>query len=258
MLQSFVITLREGIEAFLIVAISLAYLRKSGRGALAVAVYWAIGVAIALSALTGYLLFTAANQEWLEGPLAMIAAFSVSWLVVHMWRSGRYMKREIEGRLGESSVKPGAAAFVGVFLFTVLMVTREGMETALLLMQLHETLNLVFGAVLGVVGAAGVALLWSRFGHRVNLTLFFQVTAIFLFVFVVQLLISGIHEMSEAGYLPFSPIIHARTEDWGPDSAFGHMLTYLLVLLPAAWLLVAGFFGGKPSSPIRVEKTALR
>src|SRR5262245_34198970 len=135
MLQAFIITLREGLEAFLIVAISLAYLRKSGRGGLAVAVYWGIAAALAISAMGGYLLYNAANQEWLEGPLAMVAALSVTWLVVHMWRSGRHMKKEIEGRLGESTLRPGIGAFAGVFLFTVLMVTREGMETAVLLLQ---------------------------------------------------------------------------------------------------------------------------
>ena len=92
-----------------------------------------------LSALGGYLLFSAANQEWLEGPLALIAAVSVTWMIVHMWRAGRRMKSDIEGRLRSSSVRPGAAAFLGVFLFTVLMVSREGMETALLMMQLHDS-----------------------------------------------------------------------------------------------------------------------
>ena len=74
MLQAFVITLREGIEAFLIVAISLAYLRKSGRVELLRAVHWGIAAAIAVSAIGGYLLYNAANQEWLDGPLALIAA----------------------------------------------------------------------------------------------------------------------------------------------------------------------------------------
>src|SRR5215510_11576158 len=204
MLQAFVITLREGLEAFLIVAISLAYLRKSGRGELTGAVHTGIFAALAISALGGYLLYNAANQELLEGPLALIAAISVTWMVVHMWRAGRRMKGDIEGHLRSSSAKPGAAAFIGVFLFTLLMVSREGMETALLLMQLRNTVNLVFGALVGVAGAAGLAWLWSRYGHRVNLGLFFQVTAIFLLVFVVQLFIKGIHEMSEQGFLPFS------------------------------------------------------
>jgi high-affinity iron transporter len=236
MLQALVITLREGLEAFLIVAISLAYLRQSGRHALTAAVHWGIAAAVAVSALGGYLLYHAANQEWLDGPLALVAAASVTWMIVHMWRTGRRMKGDIEGRLRESSARPGTAAFAGVFLFTLLMVSREGMETALLLMQLRETVNLALGAVVGVAGAAAIAWLWSRYGHRVNLALFFQATAIFLFVFVVQLVIAGMHEMSEQGYLPYSDAIHSGTEAWGPDSWFGHLLTYLLVILPVGWL----------------------
>ncbi len=249
MLQAFVITLREGLEAFLIVAISLAYLRRSGRAELAGAVHTGIFAALAISGVGGYLLYNAANQELLEGPLALIAAISVTWMVVHMWRAGRHMKGDIEGHLRSSSGRAGAGAFMGVFLFTVLMVSREGMETALLLLQLKETLNLVIGAALGLLGAAALASLWSRYGHRVNLGLFFQVTAIFLFVFVVQLLISGVHEMSEQNMLPFSEPIHEATESWGPDSAFGHALTYALVLLPAAWLAVKGFMGGAAEKP---------
>ncbi len=255
MLQAYVITLREGLEAFLIVAISLAFLRRSGRQSLAMAVYTGIAVAIALSGLAGYFLLNASNQEWLDGPLAIAAAISVSWLVVHMWRAGRHMKGDIEERLGGSALKTGASAFLGVFLFTVLMITREGMETALLLIQLKDTLNLASGALLGVASAVAIAALWTRYGKRVNLGLFFQVTAIFLFVFVVQLVISGVHEMSEQNYLPFSVPIHDATEPWGPDGPFGHMLTYMLVLLPAAWLIVSGLRG--PRRP-RMEHNPAR
>src|SRR3954469_5320025 len=253
MAQAFVITLREGLEAFLIVAISLAYLRKTGRTNLTPAVHWGIVIALAISVGAGYLLFNAANQEFLEGPLALVAAASVTWMVVHMWRAGRRMKGDIEGRLQSSSLRGGATAFLGVLLFTVLMISREGMETALLLMQLRETWNLVAGAAAGAVGAAGFAWLWSRFGHRVNLALFFQVTAIFLFVFVVQLVVRGVHEMSEQNMLPFSEILHAKTEAWGPDSPFGHLLTYLLVLLPFGWLtLKSAFFTRSITAPRRV------
>jgi high-affinity iron transporter len=254
MLQALVITLREGLEAFLIVAISLSYLRKSGREALTPAVYWGLASAIAVSGLGGILLFRATNQEWLDGPLAIVAAVSVLWMTIHMWRAGRRMKGDIEGRLRTSSAKPGAAAFAGVFLFTLLMVSREGIETGLLLMQLRETLYLALGAVIGVIGAAGVAWLWSRYGHRVNLALFFQVTAIFLFVFVVQLVIAGVHEMSEQRYLPYSELIHRATESWGPDSAFGHVLTYLLVVLPLGWLALKALFSRGPV--LQPERTA--
>lgn len=244
--QALVITLREGFEAFLIVAISLSYLRKSGQTRLASAVHWGIVAALVLSVIGGALLFNAPNQELLDGPLALVAAASVTWMIVHMWRAGRRMKGDIEGRLQLSSVKPGTAAYTGVFLFTLLMVSREGMETALLLMQLRETVYLAAGAAIGCVGAAGVAWLWSRFGHRINLALFFQVTAIFLFVFVVQLIIRGTHEMSEQNFLPYSEFIHAKTESWGPDSPLGHALTYLLVIAPATWLAIKSLFSKRP------------
>ena len=253
-LQAFVITLREGLEAFLIVAISLAYLRKSGWQSLVRAVYIGVIAGLTVSAVGGYLLYNAANQEFLEGPLAIVAAVSVAWMIVHMWRAGRFMKRDIEGRLGQSAVRAGAAAFIGVFLFTVLMIGREGMETALLLMQLKDTLDLATGAALGLLGAAGVAWLWSRYGHRVNMGLFFQVTAIFLFVFVVQLIIYGVHEMSEQSYLPFSEAVHNATEEWGPDGRFGVWFTYLLVLAPAAWLAFAWITGSnKRQRPAQVQ-----
>jgi high-affinity iron transporter len=250
--QAFVITLREGLEAFLIVAISLAYLRKRGRDELTKAVHWGIVVAVAASALGGYLLYHAANQEWLEGPLALVAAVSVTTLTVHMWRAGRRMKGEIEGHLRSSAERAGLGAIASVFLFTLLMVGREGVETALLLLQLRNTVYLVIGATAGVLAAASVAWLWSRYSHRVNLGLFFQVTAIFLLVFVVQLFIQGIHEMSEQGYLPYSAAIHQATESWGPDSVFGHVLTYLLVVLPVGWLAVRSLTssaGGSSKTP---------
>ena len=67
-----------------------------------------------------------------------------------------------------------------------------------------------------------------------------------IFAFVVQLVIRGTHEMSEQNYLPFSQIIHERTESWGPDSPFGHLLTYLLVILPGGWLLLRAVFSKRP------------
>jgi high-affinity iron transporter len=243
MLQAFVITLREGLEAFLIVALSLSYLRKTGRVKLVRAVHTGLAAAVGVSAVGGLLLLRAANQEWLDGPLAIVAAVSVTWMVVHMCRIGRRLKGDIEGHLQSSSQRAGVAAFIGVFLFTLLMVSREGIETALLLLQLRETMHLVVGAVAGVVGAAGVAWLWSRYGHRVHLSLFFQLTAIFLFVFVVQLFIQGVHEMAEQNLLPYSKLLHESTEAWGPDSTFGHVLTYLLVLLPLGWLAIRSTIG---------------
>ena len=256
MLQSFVITLREGLEAFLIVAISLAYLRKTGRRSLVPAVHWGIVASILLSVGAGVLLSRAANQALWEAVLALVAAVLVASLTVHMWRAGKRLKREIEGKLEVSSRRTGAAAFAGVFGFTLLMITREGMETALLMNALLfqvRSLQIMLGAVAGVLVAACVAWLWSKYGHRVNLSRFFQVTAVFLLVFVVQLLIYGFHELTEANLLPGSEVWHDRTEAYGPDGVYGQYLTYLLVALPAGWLLVSGLMHRGTQTSQRVE-----
>ena len=259
MFQAFVITLREGLEAFLIVAISLAYLRKSGRQALVPAVHWGIGVSVLLSIGAAVLFQRASNQALWEGILAIVAAVLVASLIVHMWRHARKMKGEIEARLGSAALRTGTGAFLGVFFFTLLMITREGMETALLMGTLLFQVRaaaIIGGAFAGIACAALVAGLWSRYGHRVNLGLFFQVTAVFLSVFVVQLFIYGFHELTEANLFPGSEPLHWATEPYGPDGRYGQWLTYALVVLPVAWLLVAGLFGGRKSAV--AQQTAAR
>src|SRR5688572_25710449 len=116
MFQAYVITLREGLEAFLIVAISLAYLRKSGRHQLVPAVRWGIGVSIVVSIIAAMLFQRASNQALWEGILALVAAVLVASLIVHMWRHARHMKKEIETRLEQSALQTGTKAFIGVFL----------------------------------------------------------------------------------------------------------------------------------------------
>jgi len=252
MIQAFVITLREGLEAFLIIAISLAYLRKTGRRELIPAIHWGIGVSILLSIGAGMLLARARNQALWEGVLAIVAAVLVASLTVHMWRAGRHMKREIEGKLAASSVRVGPAAFWGVFGFTLLMITREGMETAMLMNALLfqvQAIEIIGGAVAGTLISAFIAYLWSRYGHRVNLGRFFQVTAVFLLVFVVQLVIYGFHELAEANVFPNSEALHWATEPYGPDGAYGQYLTYLLVALPLGWLALSTLFNRNSTPP---------
>src|SRR6516225_1003215 len=107
MLQAFVITLREGLEAFLIVAISLAYLRKSGRRELIPAVHWGIALSILIS-IGGALLFQrAANHALWEAVLCAAAAVSVASLTIHMWRTARRMRKDIEHSLFSSTMKSG-------------------------------------------------------------------------------------------------------------------------------------------------------
>jgi high-affinity iron transporter len=247
MLQSFVITLREGLEAFLIIAISLAYLKKTGRQELVRAVHWGVAISIAASIVAGLFFARARNQALWEGVLALVAAVSVTTLVVHMWRTARRLKKHIEHRLESSAVRTGAGAFLGVLGFTVLMITREGMETALLMNTLLFQVQapaIIAGAVGGTAVAAFIAWLWSHYGHRVNLARFFQVTAVFLLVFVAQLVVYGFHELTEANIgIPNSEALHWATEPYGPDGVYGQYLTYLLVLMPLGWLVISGLVG---------------
>lgn len=236
MLQSFIIILREGFEAFLIVAVILAYLRKANLKRLSVAVYAAIAVSVIASIALGYVLMQGVNQALWEGVLGLIAVVMVASLVIHMWRTAPRLKQNMHRRLEE--VSSGASrwtAFFGVFLFTALMITREGMETALLLIQVHDQ-NMIAGALLGLGAAGALAWAWARFGHLINLKRFFQVTGIFLLLFMVQVAIYSFHEFTEAGVLPNSEALHEATEKFSPDGLYGKWFSLLLVAVCAFWL----------------------
>jgi high-affinity iron transporter len=242
MFTALMITLREGIEAFLIVAITLAYLKKTGRSGLANAVYLGVAAALSASWLASTAFAQAQNKPLWEGVLALVTAALVTTFTVHVLRTAKNMKRTLEGRL-ENAATGGRWAWWGVFGFTVLAITREGMEAALLLTSTYlqnDMQEFFAGAVIGLAAAAGVALLWGRFGHRVNLARFMQVTAAFLLLFVVQLAIYAFHELTEAGALPLDNAYwHVATEPYGPEGTYGHWLSYGLVAVPFAWLIVA-------------------
>lgn len=258
MLQSFIIVLREGFESFLLVAVILSYLRKSGRWQLTPAVFSAAALGLGLSAGLGYLLFRMQTgepeliEQWLgptiaaffanealrEAILGVVAIAMVLTLVIYMWRTGAQLKERMEHRLDKVSVRPGWMAFAGIFIFTLLMITREGMETALMLLQVRGS-NLIWGALIGLVATVAMAWAWARFGHLVNLKRFFQVTAIFLVLFMIQVAIYSFHEFSEAGVLPNSEAIHTATEKFSPDGVYGQWFSILMVSVCALWLLAA-------------------
>ena len=239
MFQAFVIVLREGFETFLIVSIIIAYLRKMGRVHLLPPVYWGIAIALAASAGLGLLLAQRGYDPLWEGVLGLVAVGFVLTLVIQMWRHARYLKRETEQQLDAlSSRSSDRWAASGVFLFTVLMMTREGIETALLLLQVRDPAFLA-GAGLGLCCTAGLAFLWARWGHLINLKLFFQVTSIFLLLFLGQISISALHEFSEAGLLPNSDAFHAATEPFSPDGLYGKWFSVVTVAVCAGWLLLA-------------------
>src|ERR1700685_1530553 len=205
MLQAFIITLREGVEAALSVGITLAYLAKIGRDDLRKTVYSAlgaafvgsIGIAVVISRLNW-------NEDVFEGWIMLVAAFFVVTMVIFMMKTGRKMKGEIEGKVG---LLAGNDAWIGLFFFVFLMVLREGAETVLILsaVTLNSTELLSFlGTLLGVIAAIAFGVMFVKGSVRINLQKFFRVTTAILFLVAAQLVISGLHELSENGILPSS------------------------------------------------------
>ncbi len=205
MLQAFIVTLREGVEAALIVGITLAYLTKIGRNdlrksvfaALAAAFVGSIGAAILVSRLQ-------LNQDIVEGWVMLAAAFFVITMIIFMMRTGKKMKGDIEGKLESLASR---SSRIGVFLFVFLMVMREGVETVLILsaVSLNSTELLSFlGTLMGVLAAIGFGVMFVKGSIRINLQKFFRVTTVILWFVAAQLIISGLHELSENGVLPSS------------------------------------------------------
>ena len=237
--QMLMVTLREGIEMFLIVAIAAAYLRKTRRTSLLPAVWWGAAAAAAASLVLGVWLAEVAVLPFRQGILALIAAALVLSMVIYMLKAARRMRTEIALRLEAAARRTGLAAWLGVFLFTLLMITREGMEFAFVAASLTKQTNavaLVSGALLGLAAAGSLALAWARYGHLVDLRLFFQVTSIFLALFVLQLLLYAFHEFTEAGALPIDNAYwHLATEEWA-EGEYANLISLALILIPLAWL----------------------
>jgi len=209
MFDSLVITLREGVEAALIVGIVLGYLKKAGREEWTRFVWWGVGTAVIASAAAAYFLQKwAISEDAYEGWMMLVGAAFVASVVVWMMRASKGLRKEIENRISTLAIKPTRTGAWGIFAFVLLMVAREGAETAIFLsavsLRTTELMNLM-GAVLGLGLAVGLGVAFFKGSVKVNLRRFFSVTSLVLLVVAVQLLISGLHELSEAQILPSGP-----------------------------------------------------
>jgi FTR1 family protein len=206
MLQTFVIALREGVEAALVIAIAVAYLRKTGRQAMLSSVYKAFGAAVFASILVAAILSRVQfSEEAYEGPLLLASAVFVFSMVVWMNRHARGVKGEIESGLQQRAA--GTASRWGIFLFVFLMIFREGVELVLMLAALRfdtDGLMQSVGTGLGLALAILFGVSFVRGTIRVNLGSFFRMTTVILMVVVLQLAITGLHELSEGLIIPAS------------------------------------------------------
>jgi high-affinity iron transporter len=234
MLASFLLSLREGIEAALLIGIVLGALHKLNRSKMAPAVWYGTLSAVGVSIITGVLLTTfglsleGAAEQIFEGVAMLLAASVLTWMIFWMNRQGRSIKGELEAGVNRATSTGGVRALFGL---AFLAVVREGIELALFLTAAtfaSEPQSTVLGALLGL----GVAILlgWGLFAStvRLNLRRFFQVTGFLLVLFAAGLVAHGVHEFNEVGWIP-SLVEHVW--DVNPvldeDSTLGAMLKAL-------------------------------
>jgi high-affinity iron transporter len=207
-LANFLIGLREGLEAGLVVGILIAYLRKIGRSDAISRLWVGIGAAIVLALATGALLtwgpfvLPDTAEEILAGSLSILAVGLVTWMVLWMARNARDLRGNLHGKLDAAMTGAGLGiAFVGF-----LTVGREGVETALFVwasvLASGTAVLSTIGAFLGIFAAVGLSYLISRGFVRINLSTFFTWTGLFLILIAAGVLASGIGDLQSAGVLP--------------------------------------------------------
>jgi high-affinity iron transporter len=241
MFETLLITFREGLEAFLMVSVASLYLRRTGRQQLIGGVRAGLALSVAGSAALGIALADvgASSPLW-EGVLALVAASAVVWCVTHMLKMGKHMGGEISAGLGKASALDSAQAWWTVFGFTVFMVGREGIETAAMLASLASNAHaqgMMTGGLVGLSLAATVAWAWAKFGRQVNLSRFFNVTAIFMLAFAAMLALRAFYEFTEIALIPGldNTYWHGVTEAY-VEGEYAQIVSLLLVLMPSLWL----------------------
>ncbi len=209
---AFIIALREGIEAALIVSILLAYLKQLQRTDRSKLVWWGTGLALAVSIAAGTLIFVVGGEfegtaeQVFEGTVTLSAVVVLTWMIFWMRRQGARIKSELQEKV-DTALVAGGFALAALAFFAVL---REGIETALFIFAAAEGTAVeaggiggqLIGAALGLGSATVLGVLLYRGGIRLNLRTFFRVTGAVLIVIAAGLFAYSIHELQEAGWFP--------------------------------------------------------
>ncbi|POX54762.1 iron transporter [Streptomyces sp. Ru71] len=271
MFSNYLIGLREGLEASLVVCILIAYLVKTGRRDAIRPIWIGIGIAVAIALGFGCVLefgsqeLTFKAQEALGGSLSVLAVVLVTWMVFWMRRTARHLKSELHGKL-DAALKMGTGALV---VTAFLAVGREGLETALFVWaSVHAasdgTPRPLIGVALGLATAVFLGWLFYRGALKINLAKFFTWTGGMLVVVAAGVLAYGFHDLQEADWLPgLNNLAFDISSTIPPDSWYGTLLkgvfnfqpdptvlqitVWLLYLIPtlAVFLAPVGFASGK-------------
>ena len=226
MLSTFIIALREGLEAALIIGILVAYLVKSERRHHLRALWTGVAVAITASlALGAFLSYTSAElspkgEELFAGTTSCVAVAMVTWMVFWMKRTARGLRDELHGK-AEVAVAAGALSMGTLAFFAV---AREGLETSLFLYTNFKTVGAISTSTLGLILGLGVAVvlgygIYNR-SVKLNLSKFFTYSGVALIVVAGGVLSYGIHEFQEFGFLPGPDAFAWDVTSWMPKDSF--------------------------------------
>ncbi|BAY40059.1 iron permease FTR1 [Nostoc sp. NIES-2111] len=210
-LPTYFITLREGVEAALVVGIVLALLKKAKQTRLNSWVYAGVGVGIVVSALIGVLftwiikVVTSANPQYatvvepmLEGVFSVLAIAMLSWMLIWMTKQARVMKAQVEGAISEALTQDTNAGW-GVFSLILVAVLREGFETVLFVAaNFQQGIVPTVGAIAGLASATAIGVLLFKLGVKINIRQFFQVMGVLLVLIVAGLVVSSLKHFDEA------------------------------------------------------------
>ena len=212
MLPAFLLTLREGLEAALIVGIVLGVLRKLGHNRQQVSVWQGAVAAIAVSLVAALLLYAVglkmegAAEQIFEGVTMLLAAAILTWMIFWMQTQGRRINRELETGVRQAvSGMGGNKGHWALFSVAFIAVLREGIETALFLTATTFTAGgqaTLLGALLGLSAAAALGYILFATTRQLNVKRFFQVTSVLLILFAAGLVAHSIHEFNEVGWIP--------------------------------------------------------
>jgi high-affinity iron transporter len=208
-LPTFILTLREGVEAALVVGIVMAYLKKSGQSYLKNWVYWAIGVGIALSAATGVMFqwvvqnLGAANQQYassiepaLEGGFSVLAIIMLSWMLLWMTKHAKTLKQEVEGAADSAAQAKNGWGLFGLVFFAIM---REGFETVLFVTaKVQQGIFPALGAIGGIIVATILGMLMFKWGVRLNIRKFFAIMGILLLLIISGLVVTSLGKFDQA------------------------------------------------------------
>jgi high-affinity iron transporter len=263
---AFLITLREGIEAALIVSILLAYLRQLQRTDRFSLIWAGTGVAVAASIVIGAVIYGIAGEfsgeaeEIFEGLVTLAAVGVLTWMIFWMRRQAARVKSELHSRV-DSALVDGGIALAGLAFFAVL---REGVETALFLFGAEAATNAtrgetIAGGLLGLAVAVVLGYLLYRGGIRLNLRTFFRVTGTLILVVAAGLFAFSVHELQEAGWLPFlTGTAYDVSNTLSDENGLGAFLraligynddpSWLEVLAWLGYIVVTGFLFLRPTA----------